>query len=220
MFHLASAHRISAKVAFVGPTQSGKSTNLARFVESGGYGLDCEVTGSVLRMHVADRMVHLDNDEIIDVRLPDVDVEDDVFGYEMTTVSLGTMGTEALDLSLYALPGHPDAHEHIDRMWRGIDVMVFVADSRRAALEENVRAWHRIRENVWFDLNTSFVLQLNRRDDPSAAAPEEIIRTLSWNHGAIYGAVASQGLGVAETMREVIAAVRRRAERTLAQASA
>jgi signal recognition particle receptor subunit beta len=220
MVHLTSLHRISAKVAFVGPQRSGKSENLTQIVESGRCGVDCNVIGSVLRMHVADRMMRLDNDEIIEVRLPDVDVDDDVFGYEMAALSLGKIGTESLHVSLYALPGHADAHEHIDRLWRGIDVMVFVADSRRSALDENVRAWRRARENPWHDASTALVLQLNRRDDPDAAPPEEIIHALEWGGGSIHEAVASEGIGVAETMRDVFRAIRHRAERTLAQATA
>jgi mutual gliding-motility protein MglA len=210
MLHMSS--RLSGKVVFVGPHKSGKTTNVAWISSKGGY----ESGGSLLRMHVRERMLSVDGDAIaINTIPPAIDVHDDVYGYDFIPITLGPIDDQPLSFSLYALPGHPDAHEAIDRMWRGIDVLVFVADSRRSALEENARSWQRVRTNPWFDPDTICILQLNRRDAPDAVAASELIAALQWSRGPVFEAIASQGIGVRETLSEVVRGLTQKAREVL-----
>jgi signal recognition particle receptor subunit beta len=203
--------RLSGKVVYAGPYKSGKSTNVQWIATNGGY----DDAGALLRMHVQERMVGVVDDAIvISSVLPAVDVRDDVYGYDFLPLVLGALDGQDLAVNFYALPGHPDAHEWIDRMWRGVDVIVFVADSRRSSLEANVQSWKRVRTNRWFDRKTTCILQLNRRDAPNAMPVSELVAALRWR-GAVHEAVASTGTGVAETMTEVVNAVTRKAKEAL-----
>jgi signal recognition particle receptor subunit beta len=209
VLHLGS--RLTGKVVYAGPHKSGKSTNAQWVCTNGGY----KVGGALLRMHVQERMLGVVEDEIvISSELPQIDVHDDVYGYDFVPLVLGELDGQELSFNLYALPGHPDAHEWIDRMWRGADVIVFVADSRRSSLTANLQSWERVQTNPWFDSETTCILQLNRRDAPDAMQVSEVVAALRWR-GNVHEAVASTGKGVAETMTEVVTAITRKAKEVL-----
>lgn len=208
MLHI--GNRLSGKVLFAGPYKSGKTTNAEWIVANSGY----EAGGDLLRMHSQERMVSVVDDVIsLSDELPSVDVHDDIYGYDFVPILLGELDGHTLSFNLYALPGHPDAHESIDRMWRGADVIVFVADSRRSSLAYNVDSWNRVRTNPWFTKETHCILQLNRRDAVDAMPRSEIVAALRWK-GPVFEATASTGSGIAEMMTEVVAALRAKAKTT------
>lgn len=205
--------RLSGKIVFAGPHKSGKSATLAWIVAHGGL----SVAGALLRMHVCERMVDVEGDEIVVAEtLPRIDVHDDVYGYDFIPLSLGKLGDEDLAVTAYALPGHPDAHEAIGRMWRGIDLLVFVADGRRGAMEANVGSWSRVRTNPWFDPETACVLQINRRDAVDAASASEIAAALGWQAGPVVETISSEGVGLSELTAAIVHEVKRRATAFLA----
>ena len=184
---------LRGKLVICGPHRSGKTTLLDALCATGAL----PPGGEILRMHVKERMVRLEGDAI-DAELPRVDVHDDVYGYDFVPVALGRVEGCELQASFFAFPGHPDAHDAIDRMWRGADVLVFVADSRAAAREENVRAWARVRANPWFDEGTRCVLVANRRDAPDALPIAELPRALAWTNDDVLETTATGPTGVRE----------------------
>ena len=169
-------------------------------------------------MHVGERMVRLDDDGLtLNPTLPAVDVHDDVYAYDFVPLALPAVDGHELSLSLYALPGHPAAYEAIDRMWRGIDVLVFVADSRPGAMAANVDSWRRYEANPWFSPSTEVVMLANRRDADDAVAAEELAGSIGWT-GSVFESVASRGVGMEEAMGVVVDAVTRRARERVASA--
>ncbi len=202
---------LTGKIAFAGPHKSGKTTNVERIASNDAF----PRVGTLLRMHVGERFLKVEGDEVAVDGVPRIDVRDDVYGYELVPLALGNLGGVELKATVYALPGHPDAHDEIDRMWRGIDVLVFVADSRRSVLAANVESWARVQANPWFDPETACILQLNRRDAPDAVPVLELMGALRWKGDKIFEAVASEGIGVVETMTAAVEVTRQRAKSVL-----
>jgi signal recognition particle receptor subunit beta len=99
-----------------------------------------------------------------------------------------------------------------------VDGIVFVADSQAARLPANVESIRNLEKNLrhaGYDLATiPYVLQLNKRDLPSAMPAGELSRQLSIKGEPTLEAAAATGAGVFETLkaiaREVLLDLRRR----------
>ena len=83
--------------------------------------------------------------------------------------------------------------------------MIFVADSQKARMEANIEAIANLATNLkenGFDIRTiPYVLQLNKRDMPSAVAADEMERLLRFRGEPMLEAVANGGTGVIETLK-------------------
>jgi signal recognition particle receptor subunit beta len=90
---------------------------------------------------------------------------------------------------------------------RGVDGVVFVADSQQERLDANLEALDNLQENLkehGYDFKKiPYVLQLNKRDLPSALPVESLKSELVKKGEPVFEAVAFQGQGVFETLKEV-----------------
>jgi signal recognition particle receptor subunit beta len=88
-----------------------------------------------------------------------------------------------------------------------VDGVVFVADSQEERLDANIEALDNLNENLkeqGYDFKKiPYVLQFNKRDLPSAMPVEELKRELVRKAEPTFEAVAFQGKGVFETLKEV-----------------
>ena len=88
---------------------------------------------------------------------------------------------------------------------RGCDGIIFVADSQRARMEANIESIANLATNLkenGFDIRfIPYVLQLNKRDMPSAASLREVDRLLRFRNEPVVEAVANKGIGVIETLK-------------------
>ena len=77
---------------------------------------------------------------------------------------------------LYTVPGQVIYNTTRQLVLRGVDGIVFVADSQYEKMEENVKSFHNLEENLkTLDLDLKeipYVLQYNKRDLPNAAPVE------------------------------------------------
>jgi len=84
---------------------------------------------------------------------------------------------------------------------------VFVADSQEERLDANLEALDNLQENLkehGYDFKKiPYVLQLNKRDLPNALPVEDLKRELVRKGEPVFEAVAFQGQGVFETLKEV-----------------
>jgi mutual gliding-motility protein MglA len=90
---------------------------------------------------------------------------------------------------------------------KGADGVVFVADSQEERLDANFETMENLQEhlkehNLHFD-TIPYVLQLNKRDLPNAMAVPELKKQLQKKGEPVLEAVAIQGIGVFETLKEV-----------------
>lgn len=113
---------------------------------------------------------------------------------------------------LYTIPGQSFYEVSKQFILKGVDGIVFVIDSQRERLEDNLASYESLQENLEFqgyDLSKiPFVFQFNKRDLPSAIPVVELSQTFNPTSGGRtaspeYEAVASKGLGIFETLTEI-----------------
>jgi mutual gliding-motility protein MglA len=116
-------------------------------------------------------------------------------------------------LALWTVPGVSYYAATRRAVLQDAAAVVFVADSRREAMDENIDAMNEMLANVrqlGLGDDLPVVLQYNKCDTPTAVAPEQLeplLNIRAWPH---VRAVAANGQGVAETLRLVLDALARR----------
>jgi hypothetical protein len=110
---------------------------------------------------------------------------------------------------LYTVPGQVIYNTTRQLVLRGVDGIVFVADSQYEKMEENVKSFQNLEDNLKtldLDLNDiPYVLQYNKRDLPNAA-PVEYMDFLLNNRDVqvpAFAAVAHKCQGVFETLNMI-----------------
>ena len=90
---------------------------------------------------------------------------------------------------------------------KGVDGVVFVADSQIARMEANAESLENLRTNLaeqGYSLDKiPYVIQYNKRDMPGVAPVDELRLLLNPNNVPDYEGVASTGIGVFETLKSV-----------------
>ena len=90
---------------------------------------------------------------------------------------------------------------------KGVDGVVFVADSQEARMDANVESLRNLEKNLiehGFDLQTiPYVLQLNKRDLPTALPADVLYRSLNFKGEPTFEATAPVGVGVFDTLKAV-----------------
>jgi hypothetical protein len=107
---------------------------------------------------------------------------------------------------LYTVPGHVffDASRRL--ILRGVDGVILVADSQPDRLDANLEAIENLMENLKEQkrdfMTIPYVLQLNKRDLPSALPVETLKKELMRKNEAVFEAIAIKGVGVFETLEK------------------
>jgi hypothetical protein len=90
---------------------------------------------------------------------------------------------------------------------RGVDGVVFVADSQAERADANVEALDNLARNLQehgYDFATiPYVLQFNKRDLPTVLSVDEMKSQLCRREEPTFESVACDGLGVFETLKEI-----------------
>ncbi|MCY4444111.1 MAG: ADP-ribosylation factor-like protein [Proteobacteria bacterium] len=147
--------RLHCKVLYFGPRGAGKTTNLR----------------AVLKHSSAEWQQNSSE-------LTPVEYEDNPF-FEFLPVSIGSVKEHHVKVHLYAFPPHRLYSTVYSVMLKGIDGMVFVADSAMDKLDDNLMAWQETQDILAHEgiLMSHFpaVIQYNKRDLKNAL-PTEILR--------------------------------------------
>ena len=126
--------------------------------------------------------------------------------FDFLPLDLGTVRGFKTRFHLYTVPGQVFYDASRKLILRGVDGVVFVADSQEERMDANLEAIENLQENMrerGYDfLKMPYVLQLNKRDLPSAVPVEELKRSLIRKNECAFEAVAFKGIGVFETLRE------------------
>ncbi len=125
--------------------------------------------------------------------------------FDFLPLDMGTVKGFKVRFHLYTVPGQVFYDASRKLILRGCDGVIFVADSQRPRLEANIESIANLATNLkdnGFDIRTiPYVLQLNKRDMPSAAPVDEMERLLRFRNEPMLEAVANQGTGVIETLK-------------------
>jgi signal recognition particle receptor subunit beta len=126
--------------------------------------------------------------------------------FDFLPLDLGTVRGFKTRFHLYTVPGQVFYDASRKLILRCVDGVVFVADSQEERMDANLEAIENLQENMrerGYDfLKMPYVLQLNKRDLPSAVPVEELKKSLIRKNECTFEAVAFKGIGVFETLRE------------------
>jgi mutual gliding-motility protein MglA len=176
------AREINCKIVYYGPGLGGKTTNLQHLYE---------ITGAANR----GKLVSLATE-----------TERTLF-FDFLPIDLGQIRGLRTRFHLYTVPGQVfyDASRRL--ILRGVDGVVFVADSQEERLDANLESIANLEQNLrehGFDLQKiPYVLQLNKRDLPNAMPVAQLERQLQFKAEPVFEAVARTGTGVVETLKGV-----------------
>jgi mutual gliding-motility protein MglA len=173
--------QMAAKIVYYGPGLCGKTTNLH---------------------HIYTKTSPQSRGEMVSLETE----TDRTLFFDLLPIDVGVIGGFKTRLQLYTIPGQVFYNTTRKLVLKGVDGVVFVADSQVAALEANVESFSNLKENlaeIGLDIDDiPLVLQLNKRDLPNIADPDRIVSTFDGDRKYDWvEAVASRGEGVFETLK-------------------
>jgi signal recognition particle receptor subunit beta len=175
--------QMAAKIVYYGPGLCGKTTNLH---------------------HIYAKTSPQSRGEMVSLETE----TDRTLFFDLLPIDVGVIGGFKTRLQLYTVPGQVFYNTTRKLVLKGVDGLVFVADSQKAMLEANVESFKNLRENLAeIGLNIDevpIVIQLNKRDLPNVADAKTILDVLDPDrlHDSTE-AVASAGNGVFETLKQI-----------------
>ncbi len=181
-----NAKEIHCKIVYYGPSLGGKTTNL---------------------QWVYHQTATPEKSELFS--LPG-DAERTLF-FDFLPLNVGEIRGFKTRFHLYTVPGQVvyDASRKI--ILKGLDGVVFVADSQQERMEENMTSMENLKKNLdmqGYDINDiPLVLQYNKRDLPNALAISDLRSSLNKYNSADFEGTASEGKGVFESLRTVSKAI-------------
>ncbi|HET6984473.1 MAG TPA: ADP-ribosylation factor-like protein, partial [Myxococcaceae bacterium] len=127
--------------------------------------------------------------------------------FDFLPLSLGEIRGFKTRFHLYTVPGQVFYDASRKLILKGVDGVVFVADSQVERMEANLESFENLRTNLGeqgYDLNRiPNVVQYNKRDLPNAVAVEELRLSLNPRSVPEFQAVAPTGVGVFDTLKAV-----------------
>jgi signal recognition particle receptor subunit beta len=127
--------------------------------------------------------------------------------FDFLPLSLGEIRGFKTRFHLYTVPGQVFYDASRKLILKGVDGVVFVADSQIERMEANLESVENLRVNLGeqgYDLaKVPYVVQYNKRDLPNIATVEELRRLLNPKSVPEFQAVAPTGVGVFDTLKSV-----------------
>ena len=124
--------------------------------------------------------------------------------FDFLPIDLGEVRGFKTRFHLYTVPGQVYYNASRRLILKGVDGIVFVADSQSARAEANIESMHNLYENLetyGYDLeNIPFAIQYNKRDMPSILPVEELRAQINPMGVPDFEGVAIEGKGVFETL--------------------
>jgi signal recognition particle receptor subunit beta len=177
-----STMQMAAKVVYYGPGLCGKTTNLQYI-----YG-------------------HTSGDSRGEMVSLETETDRTLF-FDLLPIDVGTIGGFSTRIQLYTVPGQVFYNTTRKLVLKGVDGVVFVADSQKPMLQANVDSFNNLEENL-AEMGIALrelplVLQYNKRDLPSICTIEEMNEALNTGGWQYFEASALNGQGVFETLKGI-----------------
>jgi len=175
--------QMAAKIVYYGPGLCGKTTNLH---------------------HIYTKTSPQSRGEMVSLETE----TDRTLFFDLLPIDVGVIGGFKTRLQLYTVPGQVFYNTTRKLVLKGVDGIVFVADSQKAVLEANADSLRNLRENlseIGLDLDEiPLVIQLNKRDLAGTSTVEEMLAVLDPERKFEHvESVASTGVGVFETLKVI-----------------
>lgn len=186
MFINWQSKEISLKLVYYGAALSGKTTNLE---------------------YIHSRMDPKSRGDLVSLKTR----EDRTIFFDFMQIELGAIKELRPKFNLYTVPGQVFYLASRKLVLQGADGVVFVVDSSPDRVTENLEAWRNLtinlRELGQDPSKFPIILQYNKRDLPNALPIETLRSHLGVNGRLQFEAIATQGIGVFETLRPTIKTV-------------
>jgi mutual gliding-motility protein MglA len=177
-----STMQMAAKVVYYGPGLCGKTTNLHYI-----YG-------------------HTTNESRGEMVSLETETDRTLF-FDLLPIDVGSIAGFNTRIQLYTVPGQVFYNTTRKLVLKGVDGIVFVADSQKPMLQANVDSFRNLEENInemGLSLDTlPIVLQFNKRDLPEILSVAEMNAALNRGNWPHVEASAFTGMGVFETLKEI-----------------
>jgi hypothetical protein len=177
-----AAREINCKIVYYGPGLCGKTTNL---------------------QYIYDRTNPAAKGKLISLATE----TDRTLFFDFLPLDLGTVRGFKTRFHLYTVPGQVFYDASRKLILKGVDGVVFVADSQEARMDANIESLQNLDKNLvehGFDLaSIPYVLQLNKRDLPTALPVDVLYRSLNFKGEPTFEATAPIGIGVFDTLKAV-----------------
>jgi hypothetical protein len=174
-------HEVNCKIVYYGPGLSGKTTNL-------------EI--------VHKRAPGPNRGELTSIATE----QDRTLFFDFMPLDLGNVGGMKTKLRLFTVPGQPFYDATRKLVLQGADGVIFVADSQKHKMEENIESLKNLEKNLKennMDIREiPLVIQWNKRDLPAALPVEELEKLINIYGAPTFEAVAATGDGVFPTLKK------------------
>ena len=177
-----SSREINCKIVYYGPGLCGKTTNLQHIYSK----TNPDLKGKMISLAT--------------------ETERTLF-FDFLPLALGEIRGFKTRFHLYTVPGQVFYDASRKLILKGVDGVVFVADSQIERMEANVESLDNLKTNLaeqGYELGKlPYIVQYNKRDLPNAAPLEEMKRLLNPGGVPEFEACATVGKGVFETLKGV-----------------
>ncbi len=177
-----AAREINVKIVYYGPGLGGKTTNL---------------------QHIYERSNPKQKGKLISLATE----TDRTLFFDFLPLDLGSVRGFKTRFHLYTVPGQVFYDASRKLILKGVDGVVFVADSQEVRMDANIESLHNLEVNLkenGYDLKEiPYALQFNKRDLPTAVPVDDMYRALNYKGEPTFEAVATEGRGVFETLKAV-----------------
>lgn len=177
-----NAKEIHCKIVYYGPSLSGKTTNI--------------------------QWVYQQSNDSQDKKLValNTDIERTLF-FDFLPLNIGEIRGFKTRFHLYTVPGQVIYDASRKLILKGLDGVIFVADSQSERMEENLQSLKNLERNLeaqGYDIKEiPLIMQYNKRDLPSALPLSQLRLELNPYNAPEFEAVASEGRGVMESLNTV-----------------
>jgi signal recognition particle receptor subunit beta len=177
-----TAMQMTAKIVYYGPGLCGKTTNL---------------------QWIHDKTAPKSRGDMVSLETE----ADRTLFFDLLPLDVGVISGMKVRLQLYTVPGQVFYNATRRLVLKGVDGVVFVADSQVPAAEPNEESLHNLRQNLE-ELGIEpravpLVLQYNKRDLRNLLTVEALQKSLNPGGAPAFEAAAVHGVGVFETLKEI-----------------
>lgn len=177
-----ASREINCKIVYYGPGLGGKTTNL---------------------QYIYDSTAQQSKGKLISLATE----TDRTLFFDFLPLDLGTVRGFKTRFHLYTVPGQVFYDASRKLILKGVDGMVFVADSQRERMDANAESLFNLELNLkqhGYDLSKlPYVMQFNKRDLPNVVSVSDLKAELLRKDEPVFEGVANRGIGVFDTLKAV-----------------
>jgi len=175
-----ASREINCKIVYYGPGLGGKTTNIKYIYSKISPGIRGKLISLAMEL-------------------------DRTLFFDFLPVDVGTIKGFKTRFHLYTVPGQVYYNASRKLILKGVDGIIFVADSQIERFDDNVNSRENMKENLailgLYINNLPLVIQYNKRDLPNISPIDKLTGVLNPRNAPYFEAVATQGIGVFDTLK-------------------